>query len=159
MAIEIERKFLLVDDSWRQTATGILFRQGYLSVAPARTVRVRLEGERGKLTIKGKSQGIVRVEYEYEIPKDEAAELLDNLCLRPLIEKTRYRVEHVGQLWEIDVFHAENAGLIVAEIELETADSRFDLPDWVGAEVSADPRYFNANLVKQPYSSWGKRRS
>ncbi len=157
MAIEIERKFLLVDDAWRQAAVGILFRQGYLSVAPARTVRVRLEGECGKLTIKGKSQGLVRAEYEYNIPQEEAAELLDNLCLRPLIEKTRYRVEHAGQLWEIDEFHGENAGLIVAEIELETADSSFDLPDWVGAEVSADPRYFNANLVKQPYSSWGKR--
>lgn len=154
MAREIERKFLVVTDAWREVAVGTLFRQGYLSVAPERTLRVRLEGECGKLTVKGKSQGIVRAEYEYAIPQSDAAELLDNLCLRPLIEKTRYRVEYAGQLWEVDEFHGENAGLIVAEIELESAEQEFELPDWVGQEVSAEPRYFNANLVRNPYKNW-----
>ncbi len=154
MATEIERKFLVKNDSWRAGASGTSFRQGYLCAEPERTVRVRLEGAQGRLTIKGKSLGISRAEFEYEISADEAAEMLETLCLRPLIEKTRYRVEHAGRLWEVDVFHAENSGLIIAELELEAADSLFSLPDWVGTEVSADPRYFNANLVKQPYCRW-----
>ena len=154
MAVEIERKFLLVNDSWRVNAVGVLFRQGYLCTAPERTVRVRLEGEVGRLTIKGKAQGIVRPEYEYEIPAKEAVELLEAHCLRPLVEKTRYRIEYVGQLWEIDEFHGDNAGLIVAEIELEAESQEFTLPDWVGKEVSDEPRYFNANLVKKPFKEW-----
>jgi adenylate cyclase len=154
MATEIERKFLVKNDSWRVGAIGTRFRQGYLCAEPERTLRVRLEGERGRLTIKGKSVGISRAEFEYEIPAEEAAEMLETLCLRPLIEKTRYRVEHAGRVWEIDVFHAENSGLILAELELVAVDSLFSLPDWVGAEVSSDPRYFNSNLVKLPYSRW-----
>ncbi len=154
MAVEIERKYLVNDDSWREGAMGILFRQGYLSTDPERTVRVRLEGDIGKLTIKGKSLGISRSEYEYQIPSADAAELLDNLCLRPLIEKTRYRVEYAGQVWEIDEFHGDNDGLIIAEIELEAESAEFELPDWVGREVSAEPRCYNANLVKNPYKNW-----
>jgi len=154
MGIEIERKFLVIGDSWREKATGILFRQGYLSTEPERTVRVRLEGDVGKLTIKGKSEGISRNEYEYEIPKQDAAELLDNLCQKPLIEKTRYRVEHARKTWEVDEFHGANDGLILAEIELEEEASEFGLPDWTGAEVSHDPRYFNASLVRNPFRNW-----
>ncbi len=154
MAVEIERKFLVTGDDWRQDACGVRFRQGYLSTDPERTLRVRLEGEQGRLTIKGQTVGISRSEYEYEIPADEAAELLDNLCLQPLVEKTRYRVEYAGRIWEIDEFYGPNAGLILAEIELETADAEFDIPEWVGQEVSDDPRYYNANLARQPFSTW-----
>lgn len=154
MAVEVERKFLVVNDSWRDAATGVLFRQGYLCTEPERTVRVRLAGERGKLTIKGKAVGISRAEYEYPIPAAEAVELLDNLCLRPLIEKTRYRIEYAGRLWEVDEFHGVNAGLLLAEIELETEDQAFALPDWVGKEVSDDSRYYNSNLVREPFKNW-----
>ncbi|MHB1399999.1 MAG: CYTH domain-containing protein [Trichloromonadaceae bacterium] len=154
MAEEIERKFLVSNDSWRPGASGTLFRQGYLSTDPERTVRVRLEGERGVLTIKGLSRGIRRAEFEYPIPAAEAAVLLDTLCLQPLIEKTRYRVEHAGHLWEIDEFAGDNAGLLLAEVELSSEDEAVELPLWVGAEVSSDPRYFNANLIRHPFRRW-----
>jgi adenylate cyclase len=156
MPIEIERKFLVVGDSWRRGATGTLFRQGYLCTDPERTVRVRLAGDRGTLTIKGLTEGISRAEFEYPIPAAEAAELLDRLCLRPLIEKTRYRLEHAGRIWEIDEFSGVNEGLILAEVELESADAQPELPPWAGKEVSADPRYYNASLVQHPFSMWRK---
>ena len=154
MAIEIERKFLLGSDGWRTDDPGTRFRQGYLSIDPERTVRVRLEGDQGKLTIKGKSVGISRVEFEYALPADQAQQMLDDLCLRPLIEKTRYRVEYAGHIWEIDEFYGENKGLLLAEVELAAVDSVVTLPDWIGAEVSDDPRYFNSSLVRQPFSDW-----
>ncbi|SHJ51996.1 CYTH domain-containing protein [Malonomonas rubra DSM 5091] len=154
MAIEIERKFLVTNDSWRENAMGILFRQGYLSAEADRTLRVRLEGDKGKLTIKGKSRGISRSEYEYEIPQQDAMELLDKLCLKPLIEKTRYRVEHAGMVWEVDEFYGANEGLILAEVELDSEDAEFELPDWAGQEVSDNPRYYNSNLVKDPFTEW-----
>lgn len=154
MAEEIERKFLVNNDSWRPGASGTLFRQGYLSTDPERTVRVRLEGERGVLTIKGLSHGISRAEFEYPIPAMEAAALLDSLCLQPLIEKTRYRIEHSGHIWEIDEFAGDNAGLLLAEVELTSEQEAVDLPPWAGAEVSTDPRYFNSNLVRHPFSRW-----
>jgi adenylate cyclase len=154
MAEEIERKFLVSNDSWRPGAGGTRFRQGYLSTDPERTVRVRLEGERGVLTIKGLSRGICRAEFEYPIPAAEAAVLLDTLCLQPLIEKTRYRVEHGGHIWEIDEFAGDNAGLVLAEVELSSEDEAVELPLWVGAEVSSDPRYFNANLIRHPFRRW-----
>ena len=154
MAEEIERKFLVSNDSWRPGASGTLFRQGYLSTDPERTVRVRLEGERGVLTIKGLSRGIRRAEFEYPLPAAEAAVLLDTLCLQPLIEKTRYRVEHAGHIWEIDEFAGDNTGLVLAEVELTSEDEAVELPLWVGAEVSTDPRYFNANLICHPFRRW-----
>ena len=154
MAIEIERKFLVTSDAWRPGAVGVLFRQGYLCVEPERTVRVRLEGEIGKLTIKGKTEGIRRAEYEYSIRSDEASEMLDQLCLLPLIEKKRYRVEHAGLLWEIDEFYGDNAGLIVAEVELTSEEQQLELPGWVGQEVSGETRYYNANLVRKPFKDW-----
>lgn len=157
MAQEIERKFLLASDQWRPGAEGQLYRQGYLSTDKARTVRVRIIGQRGLLTIKGLTRGISRLEFEYEIPLADATRLLDELCHRPLIEKTRYEIAHAGLTWEIDEFHGDNAGLVVAEVELATEDQDIELPDWVGAEVSGDPRYYNSNLAQHPFSKWQSR--
>ena len=154
MPVEIERKYLVTGDAWRSQATGKQLRQGYLSLDPARSVRVRLAAGQGRLTIKGRSVGAARAEYEYPIPPDHARELLDGLCLRPLIEKTRYRVEHAGLCWEIDEFEGDNAGLVLAEVELESEEQVPELPDWVGADVTDDPRYYNASLVQHPYSRW-----
>ncbi|MCC5861544.1 MAG: CYTH domain-containing protein [Gammaproteobacteria bacterium] len=153
MGTEIERKFLLQGEAWREGASGLDYRQGYLSTDKQRTVRVRVVGARAMLTIKGMTHGIRRVEFEYPIPQDDAEQLLA-LCHRPLIEKTRYRVEHAGLVWEIDEFHGENAGLLVAEVELEDESQAIQLPAWVGEEVSDDPRYFNSNLARHPYSEW-----
>jgi CYTH domain-containing protein len=154
MPTEIERKFLVKNESWRALADGVLYRQGYLSVDPERTVRVRTAGERGYVTIKGKTSGISRSEFEYEIPLADATQLLDTLCLQPLIEKRRHRIQHGALLWEVDDFLGVNQGLVVAEVELQDPAQSIDLPEWVGQEVSNDPRYFNANLVARPYSRW-----
>lgn len=154
MAIEIERKFLIRGDDWRLLATGIVYRQGYLAAEVNCTVRVRVAGEQGFLTIKGASQGIGRAEYEYAIPLQDATEMLDTLCQRPLIEKTRYRIPWQGVVWEVDEFAGENQGLIIAEVELRDPDQALELPGWIGAEVSDDPRYFNSNLAKFPFSQW-----
>ena len=155
MAIEIERKFLLKNEQWRTVSgEGCLIRQGYLSDQPERTVRVRVAGEQAWLTIKGKTQGIARLELEYSIPVADAMQLLDQLCLTPLIEKYRYRIAQGDLVWEIDEFLGENAGLVVAEIELSAADQQFDRPDWLGDEVSDDPRYFNSALIRQSFSRW-----
>jgi CYTH domain-containing protein len=154
MGWEIERKFLVRGDGWRTGAAGTVLQQGYLAADVARSVRVRLAGDQAFLTIKGKSEGLVRREFEYAIPAEDAAELLHHLCLRPLIEKTRYRRDFGGRVWEIDEFSGENAGLILAEVELAFPDECVALPDWVGDEVSRDPRYYNANLIRKPYSRW-----
>jgi CYTH domain-containing protein len=154
MGIEIERKFLLTGNSWKQLSEGSAYRQGYLNSVKERTVRVRTIDDKGFLTIKGISVGATRVEYEYEIPFGDAETLLDDLCERPLIEKTRYKISYGGCIWEVDEFFGENEGLIVAEIELESEDQSFDKPEWVGEEVTGDPRYFNSNLIKEPYSRW-----
>ena len=154
MGVEIERKFLVADDAWRTLGEPVLLRQGYLSTDPARTVRVRIEGDQGVLTINSKSEGASRGEWEYPVPLDEAAELLDRLCERPLVEKYRRRIAHAGFTWEVDEFLGENAGLVVAEIELPSEDAAFDKPDWIGQEVTADKRYYNANLIRFPYSTW-----
>jgi adenylate cyclase len=154
MGIEIEKKFLLTGTEWKQLATGTAYRQGYLNSAKERTVRVRTINNQGFLTIKGVSVGATRLEYEYEIPLEDANALLDELCEKPLIEKNRYKVNFSGFTWEIDEFFGENDGLIVAEIELESEDQTFDKPDWVGEEVTGDSRYFNSNLINNPYSKW-----
>lgn len=158
MGVEIERKFLLVGDAWRALGTPSLMRQGYLSADPARTVRVRIEGGRATLTIKGKSAGATRAEFEYDIPVDEAAQLLDHLCERPLIEKYRRRIEVDGHTWEVDEFLGDNAGLAVAEIELASEQEAFTKPGWAGAEVTGDPRYYNSSLIRFPYSQWKNHR-
>lgn len=155
MGIEIEKKFLLKGGEWKQLAVGIAYRQGYLNSVKERTVRVRTINDKGFLTIKGVSVGATRLEYEYEIPLEDAQALLDELCEKPLIEKNRYKVDFGGFIWEIDEFFGENDGLIVAEIELESEDQSFDKPQWVGEEVTGDTRYFNSNLIKNPYSQWG----
>lgn len=154
MPLEIERKFLLRGEGWRALGAGVPYRQGYLSTEPGRSVRVRLVRDRGYLTIKGITVGAVRAEYEYEIPAADASEMLDKLCERPLIEKTRYRVEHQGFVWEVDEFDGDNAGLIIAEVELDEEDQAIVLPDWIGIEVTGDPRYYNASLITNPYTSW-----
>jgi CYTH domain-containing protein len=154
MGIEIERKFLLTDTKWKKLATGISYRQGYLNSAKERTVRIRTIADKGFLTIKGVSVGATRVEYEYEIPHKDADALLDELCEKPLIEKNRYKIVHAGFTWEVDEFFGENEGLVVAEIELDSEEQSFDKPDWVDEEVTGDPRYFNSNLIKEPYSRW-----
>lgn len=152
MAIEIERKFLLTNDNWReQISQSTRIAQGYLATDP--TVRVRVKGNAGFLTIKGKStDGISRAEFEYPIPAADALELL-KLCPN-VLDKTRHLVEYAGFVWEIDEFHGENAGLIVAEIELPAVDTAFEKPDWVGTEVTGDVRYYNSMLSRIPYLKW-----
>ncbi|MYM38263.1 CYTH domain-containing protein [Duganella qianjiadongensis] len=153
MGVEIERKFLLRGDAWRSMGQPVLLRQGYLSSHKERVVRVRIEGERGVMTIKGRNVGAVRGEWEYEIPLADANELL-LLCEQPLIEKYRRRIEHAGHVWEVDEFLGVNAGLVVAEIELGSETEQFDLPEWIGEEVTSDLRYLNSSLIKHPYSAW-----
>ena len=152
MGLEIERKFLVTGDGWRQVEP-TYFCQGYLSRDKHRTVRVRIAGDQGVLTIKGLNVGAVRPEVEYQIPVADAEEML-KLCEQPLIEKNRYVVGFAGNHWEVDEFLGENLGLVVAEIELESESQSFEKPDWVGEEVTEDPRYFNSRLAAEPYSTW-----
>ncbi len=157
MAKEIERKFLVKPDVWKAPAGGTTIRQGYLSSVKERVVRVRTKGPKAFLTIKGLTKGISRSEFEYEIPVEDADVLLTNLCEQPLIEKTRYKEMHLGHTWEIDVFFGANEGLIVAEVELTDEKEQLTLPAWAGEEVSSDPRYFNSNLIANPYCKWGNK--
>jgi adenylate cyclase len=154
MAKEIERKFLVRPRTWSELGPGLVIRQGYLSTAIERTVRVRTYGDRGYVTIKGVTSGISRDEYEYEIPFGDATEIIDRLCHRPLIEKTRYRIPFAGHTFEVDEFTGANRGLTVAEVELKSADEKIELPDWIDRDVSSDPRYFNSNLALKPFSTW-----
>lgn len=154
MSVEIERKFLVRGDAWKAQGQGVAMRQGYLSTHPDRTVRVRVEGADATLTIKGRTQGFSRGEWEYAIPLAEAEALLNDVCERPLIEKTRTRIVHEGMTWEVDEFFGDNQGLVVAEIELESETQSFARPDWLGEEVTGDARYFNSSLLKRAYSSW-----
>ena len=155
MGREIERKFLVKGNQWREGNKVVYICQAYLLCETERTIRVRLMGEHAFLTVKGSHEGISRLEFEYEIPLADAKEML-GLCLQPYVEKNRYEVMHAGMKWEVDEFLKENQGLIVAEVELASADQQFDLPPWAGAEVSYDCRYSNANLVKNPFSKWEK---
>lgn len=155
MGTEIERKFLVVGDGWRASvARQSHFRQGYLATNDRCSVRVRLADDKGYLNIKSFELQMRRTEFEYPVPGSDAIEMLDHLCAKPLIEKTRYFVEHHGHLWEVDVFEGDNAELVVAEIELQDVDERFDKPDWIGAEVTEDPRYYNVNLIDHPFKDW-----
>lgn len=154
MGVEIERKFLVRGEEWKALGEGVLLRQGYLSSQPERIVRVRIEGDRAVMTIKGRSVGASRGEWEYPLPMEDARVFLDQLCERPIIEKHRYRIVHEGMTWEVDEFMGENAGLVVAEIELESEEQAFAKPEWVGEEVTQDARYFNSNLLRHPYSRW-----
>jgi CYTH domain-containing protein len=154
MAREIERKFLVRDKRYRQQAEPIPCRQGYLSTAKERIVRVRIKGERAYLTVKGATDGITRTEYEYEIPTAEAEQMLEQLCKKPIIEKDRYEIECDGILWQVDEFHGLNEGLVVAEVHLSREDQKITIPEWVGQEVSHEPRYFSSSLVQNPYNKW-----
>ena len=152
--MEIERKFLVQDDSWRSGAQGVLLRQGYLPTQGKGTVRVRVAGEKAYLTIKGPTKGLVRSEFEYPIPLADATSLLASLCQEPLIEKYRYRIPVGDLVWEVDEFLGANQGLVVAEVELTSPDQPLNLPAWVGQEVSDDPRYRNSNLLQHPFTLW-----
>jgi CYTH domain-containing protein len=154
MAKEIERKFLVKGEDYKKLAKGINYRQGYLSTVKERTVRVRTVASEGFLTIKGITVGASRAEYEYKIPAADANEMLDNLCEKPIVEKNRYKIPAGRHTWEVDEFLGVNQGLVVAEIELATEDEAFEKPSWVAEEVTGDPKYFNSNLIKNPYTKW-----
>ena len=154
MGIEIERKFLLKDDSWRdeeRSTTGIT--QGYLNSDKTRTVRVRTNFDKAFITVKGKNVGIRRTEFEYEIPYDDAVKLLE-LCEQPIIEKARHVVTKDGVEWEIDEFYGDNEGLIIAEVELKRINQVIVKPDWLGEEVSDDSKYYNSSLITNPFKNW-----
>jgi len=155
MATEIERKFLVKGDGWRRNARAAACRQGYLAAGPPVAVRIRIMDGNATLNIKKATLNIERLEFEYEIPKVDAEQMLDQLCEGYIIEKTRYRVQHAGMLWEIDEFAGANEGLVVAEIELERPDQEFEKPPWLDREVSGDPRYLNSSLSRKPYTLWG----
>ena len=152
MGIEIERKFLVVGDAWKR-APAVAYAQGYLNRDKQRTVRVRIVEGQAWLTVKGVSAGATRAEFEYAIPVADAEQLLA-LCDGPLVRKLRRVVVHEGSTWEIDEFQGDNAGLVVAEIELRSEDEAFAAPAWLGAEVTHDARYFNSSLATAPYSTW-----
>jgi CYTH domain-containing protein len=152
MAKEIERKFLVLDQTYKQHAKGVFYQQGYLSFKPS--VRIRIIGPKALLTIKGAATGISRSEFEYEVPLQDGLEMLRELCKGPIIEKYRYKMEYKGFIWEIDEFLKDNEGLIVAEIELDHEDQEFEKPPFVGEEVSHDKRYRNSSLVSHPYNTW-----
>ncbi|MEJ6480406.1 CYTH domain-containing protein [Nostoc punctiforme UO1] len=154
MAKEIERKFLVKGDSWRGLVEGSVYRQGYIATQDKAAVRIRIVGEKSYLTIKGRSIKYSRLEFEYPIPVEDAQEMLEALCERPFIEKTRYKIQSGGWIWEIDEFDGVNKGLILAEVELTDENQEIELPSWIGQEVSDDSRYFNSNLVKHPFSQW-----
>jgi adenylate cyclase len=156
MAKEIERKFTVDTNKWHPEDAGVRVRQGYLPIAGKTAVRVRITGDSAWLTIKGENKGAVRSEFEYPIPLTDAQQILDELCERPFIEKIRYGVNYAGADWEVDVFEQENAGLIIAEIELVAENQEIDPPPWVLMEVTDDPRYYNANLIKYPFKDWLK---
>lgn len=153
MPFEIERKFLVKRDKLIFKDNGVFMSQAYLTEDPARTVRIRIAGEKAFLTIKGPSNGISRKEFEYSVPVSEAKEIMQ-LSIFPPVEKTRYKITHREILWELDIFHGKNEGLILAEVELQSEDQEIALPEWIDKEVSGDPRYFNSYLAKFPFQSW-----
>lgn len=154
MTKEIERKFLVVNFSYREKSTSKRICQGYICAEADRVVRVRIYGEKAFLTVKNVAIGFARDEFEYEIPVSDAEALLERCCLQPTIEKVRYKLFYKGFWWEIDEFYGENEGLIIAEIELPDVTTAFEKPDFVGEEVTDDHRYYNANLIKKPYNQW-----
>lgn len=151
--VEIERKFLVETSKWIPKSFGVRIKQGYLSTDESRVVRVRIAGDLAYITLKGKNRGISRAEFEYEIPPKDALILL-KMCLNEPVEKTRYTEIYENMVWEIDVFEGVNNGLVLAEVELEDENQQFNLPGWVGVEVSMDERYFNSKLSENPFSKW-----
>lgn len=156
MALEIEHKFLVNSLAFRNYAKPVLYRQGYLADLPDRSIRVRTVGDKGFITIKARVSVLTRQEFEYEIPLSDALKILKEVCIGPIVEKYRYTINYKGFIWEVDEFLGDNAGLIVAEIEVTDEDQLFGKPDWVGDEVTNDPRYLNSNLSKSPFNTWNK---
>ncbi|MET0088869.1 MAG: CYTH domain-containing protein [Candidatus Thiodiazotropha sp.] len=155
MAIEIERKFLVINDNWKDSVISqATIKQGYLATTEQASVRVRVDGEQANLNIKGTTVGISRREYEYPIPLEHAEEMLDHLVSGAVIDKVRYKVRHAEHVWDLDHFLGANEGLVVAEVELSHEGEGFEVPDWVGEEVSGDIRYYNASLVTHPFCDW-----
>jgi len=155
MPIEIERKFLLVNDNWRkEVSRSYRIRQGYIGEIGKASVRIRVQDEKANINIKSATLAMRRMEYEYEIPLDEALQMLDQLCNQPQVDKTRYIVEQGKHKWEIDEFYGDNEGLVVAEIELSDEHEIFEKPEWIGKQVTDDARYYNVNLIKQPFKDW-----
>lgn len=155
MATEIERKFLLLNEDWRNTVdSDVYIVQGYLATNELSSTRIRIQGDKANINIKSATLGITRTEFEYDIPVIDAQSMIDDLCIKPVIEKTRFIVKHVHHIWEIDVFSGENEGLVVAEVELSSSDEAFEKPSWIGEEVSNDTRYYNVCLVDNPYKTW-----
>jgi len=155
MGIEIERKFLVTDRSWHTSdLKGVQIKQGYLKNSHESVVRIRVAGEKGFITVKGTMEdSLCRSEFEYEIPVQDALEML-GMCQKPLVEKVRYYLNFMGFEWAIDLFEGENCGLVVAEIEIETENQIFEKPPWAGDEVTYDSRYLNSNLIKKPFNLW-----
>ncbi len=154
MPTEIERKYLVLRDKWEPPATGTMYRQGYLAVQGHTSVRIRAGRGEAVLTVKSGVSTLERHEYEYTIPLEDAEDMLRDDCAGGAVEKTRYRVPFAGKTWEVDVFHGENAGLVLAEIELDSAVETVNTPPWVGEEVTEDPRYTNAHLAAHPWNTW-----
>ena len=154
MAKEIERKFLIDLEKIGSLEGGAFIKQGYIATASKTVVRARIAGEKAFLTIKGENNGVTRTEFEYEIPLEDAQQLIAELCDGPVVEKIRYLVVHAEHTWEVDVFHGDNEGLVVAEIELGSETECFVLPDWVTSEVSGDPKYYNSSLLDNPFKNW-----
>ncbi|MCK5528229.1 MAG: CYTH domain-containing protein [Kiritimatiellae bacterium] len=154
MGLEIERKFLLSSDICAGRDDGVEYVQGYIRGTKNCVVRIRIMGEAAVITVKSKLEGISSLEYEYPVPIDDAAEMLELICGKPLIEKARYKIEYAGKIWDVDSFYGANAGLSLAEVELDAEDEEVELPPWVGEEVTGQDRYFNVNLSKNPFISW-----
>lgn len=158
MAIEIERKFLVENDNWKpHIRKTYRIKQGYLNLEIERSVRIRIKGDKGYITIKGVTNNISRAEFEYEIPFADAEKLI-NLCVSPIIEKTRHEIVLEENTWEIDEFYGENKGLIIAELELKSEQQEYKTPNWLGVEVSNDPQYYNLNLVTNPFNTWNLKK-
>lgn len=155
MGKEIERKYLVNHEKWKRVSKpyGQHYKQGYILLNPEKTIRIRISDIHGFITIKGKAIGLSRPEYEYEIPLDDAKELLDNFCVGSLT-KTRYKIKYKNKLWEVDEFAGDNAGLLIAEIELKSENELFDVPEWVEKEATGETKYYNANLIMNPYKNW-----
>jgi adenylate cyclase len=154
MPLEIERKFIVDTDRLSLSGSGKRYRQGYLPAAGKTSVRVRICDDAAWLTLKGETVGASRLEFEYSIPVEDAEHILESLCEGSIIDKTRHLLDHAGHTWEVDVFTGDNAGLVIAEVELQSEDEAVELPDWAVEEVTRDARYYNANLVREPYCNW-----
>ena len=157
MAVEIERKFLVINDGYRVLAEPVLYRQGYISTDTGRVVRVRVKGDKANITVKGATVGYSRLEYEYEIPLEDAEIIFSEICRKPIIEKLRYKVMIGSLVWDVDEYKGVNKGLVTAEIELDNERQQFDVPDWIGEEISHDHKYANTSLVTNPYCNWQKK--